>query len=126
MFRELLEFLLYKLKQLVTSRLFPVILLFLALFGALFLRMFRLQVVGGADAQQEVENIITRTVTLPPTRGNIYDRNGTLLAYNQLIQNVTVTDDGSYANGYERNEMLLRLIALWKIARENGLLSDII
>ena len=112
MFRELLEFLLYKLKQLVTSRLFPVILLFLALFGVLFLRMFKLQVVEGADAQQEVASIITRTMTLPPTRGNIYDRNGTVLAYNQLVQNVTVMDDGSYANGYERNEMLLRLIAL--------------
>ena len=112
MFKELLDFLLYKLKQTVTSRLFPVILLFLVLFSALFIRMFRLQVVEGAEAQQEVENLISRTLSLSPTRGNIYDRNGRLLAYNQLIQNVTVTDNGSYANGYERNEMLLRLIAL--------------
>ncbi|MBP3728833.1 MAG: hypothetical protein J6H18_01025, partial [Lachnospiraceae bacterium] len=81
MFRELLDLIVYKLKQVVTSRLFPVVLLFLCLFFILFGRMFRLQVVEGANAQQEVENIISRTVTLPPTRGNIYDRNGNLLAY---------------------------------------------
>ena len=112
MFREILDYIAYKLKHVVTSRLFPVTLVFVALFSVLILRMFHLQVVAGADAQQEVENIISRTVTLAPTRGNIYDRNGNLLAYNELIQNVTVADNGSYANGYERNRMLLRLIAL--------------
>ena len=110
MLKELFDFIIYKLKQIVTSRLFPVTALFVFLFFLLFSRIYRLQVVEGEGAQQEVENIISRTLSLPPTRGNIYDRNGTLLAYNQLIQNVTVTDDGSYANGYERNEMLLRLI----------------
>ena len=112
MFRELLDFIVYKLKQIVTSRLFPVTSVFLVLFSLLFARIYRLQVLEGATAQQDVESITKKTVSLEPTRGNIYDRNGTLLAYNQLVQNVTVMDDGSYANGYERNQMLLRLINL--------------
>ena len=112
MLKELFDFLLYKLKQIVTSRLFPVTVLFLVLFGILFGRMYRLQIVEGASAQENVEEITKRTVILPPTRGKIYDRNGKLLAYNQLVQNVIVTDDGSYRNGYDRNQMLLRLIAI--------------
>ena len=66
MFREILDYVAYKLKRVVTSRLFPVTLVFLVLFSVLILRMFHLQVVAGADAQQEVENIISRTVTLAP------------------------------------------------------------
>ena len=119
MLKELLDFIIYKLKQIVTSRLFPVTALFALLFFLLFFRIYRLQVVEGEGAQQKVENIVSRTISLPPTRGNIYDRNGKLLAYNQLIQNVTVTDDGSYSNGYERNEMLLRLISYLRRQDEN-------
>lgn len=112
MFKELFDFIVFKLKQIVTSRLFPVTLLFILLFSLLAGRMYRLQVVEGDLAQQNVEEIVTRTLVLSPTRGRIYDRNGKLLAYNELIQNVVVSDDGSYANGYQRNEMLLRLIAI--------------
>ena len=112
MLKEFADYLLYKAKQIVTSRLFPLTLLFLILFGILGARMYRLQVVEGASAQKNVEEIITRTVVLSPTRGRIYDRNGKLLAYNQLVENVIVSDNGSYQNGYERNEMLLRLIEI--------------
>ena len=119
MFKELLDYLIFKLKQIVTSRLFPVTLFFLALFGILFGRMYRLQIVEGASAQENVEEITTKNVILPPTRGKIYDTNGKLLAYNQLIQNVIVTDDGSYKNGYERNKMLLQLIAILDRYGEN-------
>ncbi len=136
MLKELLDFLVYKLKQIVTSRLFPVTLIFLLLFGTLLLRMYRLQIVEGASAQENVEEITTRTVVISPTRGRVYDRNGKLLAYNQLIRNVIVSDDGSYRNGYERNQMLLRLIGILdrfgeEVARsfdiyydENGVLQE--
>jgi penicillin-binding protein 2 len=112
MFKEFLDFLIYKLKQIVTSRLFPVTLVFIVLFSILIGRMYTLQIVQGASAQQDVEEITKRTVILAPTRGKIYDCNGKLLAYNQLVQNVIVTDDGSYRNGYERNSMLIRLIEI--------------
>ena len=67
MFKELLDYLIFKLKQIVTSRLFPVTLFFLALFGILFGRMYRLQIVEGASAQENVEEITTKNVILPPT-----------------------------------------------------------
>lgn len=117
MFKELLEFLLEKLKQIVTSRLFPVVVVFLVLFGLLFNRMYKLQIVGGEEAEKSVQSTTIRTVSTPATRGRIYDRNGVLLAYNRLTQNVTVTDDGSYTNGYVRNLMLIRLI---RILDEHG------
>ena len=117
MFKELLEYFLDKLKQIVTSRLFPVVMVFIVLFGILFLRMYDLQIVGGDEAEKSVQNTTIRKIQTPAARGRIYDRNGTLLAYNKLTQNVTVVDDGSYANGYERNLMLIRLI---RILDEHG------
>ena len=117
MFKELLEYLLEKLKQIVTSRLFPVVMVFIVLFGLLFGRMYKLQIVGGEEAEKSVQNTTIRSISTPATRGRIYDRNGVLLAYNKLTQNVTVTDDGSYANGYVRNLMLIRLV---RILDEHG------
>ncbi|MBQ6293887.1 MAG: penicillin-binding protein [Lachnospiraceae bacterium] len=117
MFKELIEFIWEKLKQVITSRLFPVVMVFIVLFGLLFHRMYKLQIVGGEEAEKSVQSTTIRTVTTPAVRGRIYDRNGVLLAYNKLTQNVTVTDDGSYANGYERNVMLIRLI---RILDEHG------
>lgn len=110
MFKEILEYLLYKGKQIVTSRLFPLVLVFAALFAVLLLRVYDLQIVQGAEAVADVQDTTLRTVYLAPTRGNIYDRNGEILAHNELVQNITVVDNGDYANGYERNLMLLRLI----------------
>ncbi len=112
MFKELLEYLLYKGKQIVTSRLFPVVMVFIVLFGLLFRQMYRLQIEQGDEAEKNVKTTTVRTVTQPATRGRIYDRNGELLAYNKLVQNVTVADDGSYENGYVRNLMLIRLIGI--------------
>ncbi|MBQ4425380.1 MAG: penicillin-binding protein [Lachnospiraceae bacterium] len=112
MLKELLEYLGYKLKQMVTSRLFPLMIVFGVLFGALLVRMYKLQIVLGAEAEKNVQDTVTRVVSISPTRGNIYDRNGKLLAYNELVQTVTVTDNGDYSNGYERNKMLIRLIGI--------------
>ncbi len=112
MFKEILEFIGYRARKVFSSRLFPLTLVVVALFGALFIRMFALQVLGGAEAQKTVTESMTRTVEIPSTRGNIYDRNGVLLAYNRKVSNVTVMDDGSYSDGYERNLMVLRLIEI--------------
>jgi len=50
-------------------------------------------------------------VLLPASRGNIYDRNGNLLAYNELAYGVTIMETGYYnTNGL--NLMVLRLVRL--------------
>ncbi|MDD6213194.1 MAG: penicillin-binding transpeptidase domain-containing protein [Clostridiales bacterium] len=112
MFRDILEFLGYKCKQVIKSRLFPLTLLFCAMFIILIGHLFQLQIVEGEQAQEEYTQTTKKTVSLPSTRGNIYDCNGKLLAYNKLVYVVTVTDNGDYANGYEKNVMLLQLVRI--------------
>ncbi len=112
MFRELLEWMGYKLKRVTRSRLFPLTLLFLFMFGALVFRLFRLQILEGEDMQEGVSQMTQRTISLSSTRGNIYDRNGNLLAYNQLVYTVTLTDTGDYSDGYAKNLMILDLIEI--------------
>lgn len=113
MFRDILEYIGYKLKKMATSRLFPLSLLFLVMFAALIMKLFQLQIVEGADKQEEyITQRTQKTISLPSTRGNIFDRNGNLLAYNQLVYTVTLTDTGDYSDGYAKNLMLLDLIAI--------------
>mgnify|MGYP002235230445 CR=1 FL=1 len=49
-----------------------------------------------------------KLVTTPGTRGNIYDRNGNLLAYNQLAYAVAIQDLGDYPKAADRNAMIYR------------------
>ena len=44
----------------------------------------------------------TKTRTLKSTRGNIYDRNGQVLASNELSYSITLEDSGDYANNTEK------------------------
>ena len=53
-------------------------------------RLFYLQIVKGSDSLENYEYSIRRTTSVAATRGNIYDRNGNLLAYNQLAYSVTI------------------------------------
>ncbi len=112
MFKDLWEIIRYGLKQLVTSRITPLVLVFCLMCGLLVSRLFQLQVVEGEDYQANYMDSTRREVYTTATRGNIYDRNGVLLAYNELSYAVTVTDDGTYPTGYEKNKMLLQLIRI--------------
>ncbi len=55
-------------------------------------RLFQLQIVNGENYLNNFQLRIRREVTIPSTRGNIYDRNGNLLAYNELAYSVTIKD----------------------------------
>ncbi|MCR5145660.1 MAG: peptidoglycan glycosyltransferase [Lachnospiraceae bacterium] len=48
---------------------------------------------------------------MPATRGCIYDRNGKLLAYNELAYAVTIEDSGTYDTSDEKNKALNSEIA---------------
>ena len=112
MFNELWEILITGIKKVLKSRLFVVSILFIAMFGALVFRLFKLQIVNGEDYQENYVQKTLKTVSISGTRGDIYDRNGNLLAYNELAYAVTVGDSGYYKNGYQRNKMLLKLIPI--------------
>ncbi|SFG08287.1 penicillin-binding transpeptidase domain-containing protein [Oribacterium sp. WCC10] len=113
MIKEILEAIKEFTVRFVSSRLFALGLIFSILFAVLGLRLFNLQIVNG---QQYLDNYQERTlaeVTTDGTRGNIYDRDGKLLAYNELQYNITIADNGSYdttnAGINSRNFMLMRL-----------------
>lgn len=79
----------------------------------LLVRLFQLQIVRGDEYYQNYLNTTRKEVSIPSIRGNIYDRNGVLLAGNKVIYNVTLTDGNYYtrSNG-AFNEMILSLVKL--------------
>ena len=96
MFSEIWEIIVNGIKKVVKSRLFVVSILFLTLFIILVVRLFDLQIINGQEYQDNYVQRTLTTVSVSGTRGNIYDRNGTLLAYNQLAYAVTISDTGVY------------------------------
>ena len=74
-------------------------------------RLFYLQIINGSEYQDNYNLKLEKTETIPATRGNIYDRNGNLLAYNELVYAVTIQDNGSYASKKEKSQSLNSEIA---------------
>lgn len=91
------------------------------LFGVLLWRVFYLQIVNGQDYQENYTLKIIKERTLNSTRGNIYDRNGKLLAYNELAYSITIEDNGTYSSTDRKNELLNAEIAqIITALEENG------
>ena len=70
--------------NLVTSRLFVLIICIFLMGATLIYRIFDLQIVNGESYLNNFKLKIKKERSIPSTRGNIYDRNGELLAYNEL------------------------------------------
>lgn len=85
------------------SRMIVLAVVFAALAAVLVQRLFYLQVVQGENYQSNFSLSIRKERTLKSTRGNIYDRNGKLIAYNELSYCVTFEDNGSYASTQVKN-----------------------
>ena len=104
---------------LITSRLFVLIICFCVLCGTLLHRVFTLQIVHGAEYMDNFKLKIRKERYIASTRGNIYDRNGELLAYNELAYNVTIED--VYESGRTKNQRLNETIHnLIRIIEKNG------
>lgn len=112
MYSDLLEIFKDFVKKLLASRLFILSIFFTGLFGILVVRLFNLQVVSGEEYQQDYMALTEKTIKLDSTRGNIYDKNGNILAYNELSYNVTIQDNGDYAKSNDKNRMLLELVRI--------------
>lgn len=119
LFRDILEIIVYHIKRIAGSRLLPISILFFVMFSVLTVRLFQLQILEGEEAQERYTQTTKKTISVASTRGNIYDRNGELLAYNKLVYAVTVTDNGDYRNGYEKNVMLIRLLDILRSHNES-------
>ena len=108
-----------KIIGIVTSRLTVFTLVFCLLAGILIYRCFDLQIVHGEEYLKEFVLEIEKTRDIASTRGNIYDRNGNLLAYNELAYSVKIEDvfeSGRSKNG-KLNAMLFDLI---RMIEKNG------
>ena len=79
-------------KEIIESRLLVLILAFCLMFSILVGRLFYLQIVKGEYYLDNYKLLIRKTRTIAGTRGNIYDRNGNLLAYNELAYAVIIED----------------------------------
>ena len=87
--------------------------------GILIHRVFDLQIVNGESYLQDFQMTIEKNRNIRAARGNIYDRNGELLAYNELAYSVTIED--VYESGSSKNEKLNATIAqLIDIIESNG------
>ncbi len=94
------------LHRLFKSRLLVLSTVMFLLFSMILVRIFSLQVVNGEEYQEDFVLKIERTLSKEATRGNIYDCNGKLLAYNELAYSVTISDSGTYRNDRVKAETL--------------------
>ena len=87
--------------------------IFSVLFLSVIVRLFNLQIINGDYYEQNYVQKSVKTVTIPAARGNIYDADGNILAYNELVKNITIADVDAYKQNNRdinrRNRMLLSL-----------------
>ncbi len=100
----------------VNSRVIVMIVVIVLMAALIIQRLFQLQIVQGENFQNDFSLYITRERSLPSSRGNIYDRNGNPIAYNELSHCVTFEDNGTYSDTHTKNlalnGMLYHLIQL--------------
>ncbi len=95
----------------VQSRGFVAIIVFCVLSAILLQRVFYLQIVKGQEYLDDYKLQIQKTKEVQGTRGNIYDRNGKLLAYNELAYLVTIEDNGDYDSLKQKNKELNKVVS---------------
>lgn len=92
------------LKGTAVIRLIILIFVFIALFIVLINRLFIFQIINGEKYLKDFTLTIKKEKMLKSTRGNIYDCNGKLIAYNELAYSVTIEDN--YVSGSTKNKKL--------------------
>ena len=78
--------------NMLTSRVFVLIIVMTCISGIMINRVFDLQIVQGEKYLESFEMKIRKERTIKGSRGCIYDRNGNLLAYNELAHSVAIED----------------------------------
>lgn len=103
----------------VTSRLLLLFVVFTGMAVVLIYRLFYLQIVNGESYLNNFQLKIQKEKVIEGTRGNIYDRNGNLLAYNELAYSVTIED--VYESGSKKHEPLNQTLhKVIRMIEDNG------
>ncbi len=109
------------LKKFFSSRLFILFAIMIVLFAIVIERVFVLQIVNGEEYQKNFTMKIKKTISIDASRGNIYDVNGKLLAYNKLAYSVVISDNGDYSSSTVKNEELnAELAEVIGVIKDNG------
>ncbi|BDF04684.1 penicillin-binding transpeptidase domain-containing protein [[Clostridium] hylemonae] len=105
--------------EVVKSRVFVAVIIFCVLSAILLQRVFYLQIVKGQSFADEYKLQIQKTKEIQGTRGKIYDRNGNLLAYNELAYSVTIEDN--WEDSADKNKEINKVInTVIDIVESNG------
>ncbi len=122
MFRRIIDRIKEAVEYLMSSRLIVLIIVFCLTSSILIGRLFYLQIVRGEDYLENYELQIRKTRTVPGTRGNIFDRNGEVIAYNELAYSVTIEDIIPTDTKTEDKNKILNdtLDSVLSIVEENG------
>ena len=110
----------------IKSRTFFICIVFMVMFSALIARVFYLQIATDSDSYVlEMSQKTEKTRYSTATRGNIYDADGNLLAYNETTYSVQIEDtlDSSNYKNSQMNEIICKTV---NIIEKNGdsLLND--
>ncbi len=93
-------------------------------FGWLILRLFGLQVLEFNNWKAQADENRTRTISVPPLRGIIYDRRGYILARNVASFNIVITPAGLPDDPADIQEIYRQLSELTGIPVNNGTVED--
>lgn len=98
----------------ITSRTFVLTITMILIAAVIIERIFDLQIVHGEEYLDSFETKIMKERTISGSRGCIYDRNGNLLAYNELAHSVTIEDvyENSKMKNYNLNSTIATLIQM--------------
>ena len=117
MFKEDLKIIWDDVKNILRSRLLPLIIFSVVLFGILIYKLFNLQIIHGDEYKVNYAQKSEKTLVLNSTRGNIYDVNGELLAYNKLAYSVIIEDSSTAIKNTQLNQII---VEMYDIIQENG------
>lgn len=108
MIKKILE----KIKDFYSTRIPIVAILFSVMFITLIFQILSLQIHESSGSESKAEYKAEKIRDIKSTRGNIYDVNGVLLAYNDISYSIVMEDSGLLKTNTEKNAMIYRLIQI--------------
>ena len=109
------------LKSFFNNRIAVLIAVLIVLFSILVVHLFNLQIIKGNEYKKSLNSSIEKVISTQASRGRIFDRNGVLLAYDDIVYAVNISDTGSYKNKTEKNESINNsIIKTLDILKKNG------
>ncbi len=108
MFDDFLE----SLKNFLNSRFIPIVVIYVGLFIILIIRLFNLQIVNNDSLTSDSDKSKQTVRELKSTRGRILDKNGVVLAKNELSYSVTIEDVPSLETNEEINKVIYTLLKI--------------